>query len=681
MGEIIIANQRFQVAAPVKNWTTTGWDATVESCIRPTHACGNGGITPYGQGTINTGKRRYAFRPHLRKYAKNPPLDAVKAVVKQFIFHHDGCANAAMCWEVLHNERGLSCHFIVDNDGTIYQTIDLAYMAYHAAEYNIGSIGVEISNRGEAHGIHDPYYRGKREITSCTINNSKILCFDFTPAQYASMRQLCSDLTHFLPNLPIEYPQSAPGQQSTDTLGDAFSYSGYLGHYHCTRRKWDPGPFNFKEFCEKLRGQRSFPLWAKKGDQPETERPLVPTNGSDLKDQLEFLYELNEQKAGVGFFPVGPWGEYRLWHGGVHLAGKDKQAVYSPFAGRIVAARMGKSSGFGSVNMVLVRHDMTIGTSNMRFFTLYMHLNDEAKDNDPKARPDWLNHDYTHEDDDKKADAPPAADGGAKPAPAASTKPKKSIWEVLAKDKKGRVVALDEPVEAGQLIGRIGRAGPDNKPQLHFEIFADTDVLEKYTDSRLELKDGSGSGRFCEFKEINDPIDTSPKDGMLSRRELVTYFASPGGRDLDRLYVTLNVSEWIAEPDWGDSLRSVSDFRSMKPADIDNMIAEQVTPGLWWTEEIAKHAPLPADGIVYHYHPINFIGFINQKIQEAALLAPPPPKPGDLTGAGGVPKGVTDDYGDVTGASAVTVAQAADRDPYEDLNLEQMIQGYEGAPQ
>ena len=650
MGELIIANQTFNIAAPVKNWTTTGWDATVEGCIRPTHPCKDG-VTPYGTGTINTGRRRYAFRPRLRKYAKNPPLDAVKAVLKQFVFHHDGCSNAAMCWEVLHNERGLSCHFIVDNDGTIYQTIDLAYMAYHAAEYNIGSIGVEISNRGDA-AKDQGYYRKrheKRDITSCTINNSKILCFDFTPEQYASMRQLCSDLTRLLPNLPIEYPQSAPGQQAWNTLPDAFSYSGYLGHYHCTARKWDPGPFDFKNFCEKLRGQRCFPVWAKKAEAAAGERPLVPSNGTDLKEQLDYLYSLNEERAGVGFFPVGPWGEYRLWHGGVHLAGKEKQEVYSPFAGRIVAARMGKSSPIGSVNFVLVRHDMTIGTSNMRFFTLYMHLDDEAKLTDPNARLRWMKKD--------------------------------EIWNAVVKDRKGRVALLDEPVEAGEVIGRIGRAGPDNRAQIHFEIFADSDVLEKYTDSRLDLKDGSGSGRFCEFKEINDPIDTSPKDGLLSRRELVTYFASPGGRDLDRLYVTLNVSEWIAEPDWGDSLRSVSDFRTMKPAEIDEMIAEQITPGLWWTEEVSKHAPLPADGIVYHFHPINFIGFINQKIQEAALLAPPAPKPGDLTGAGGVPKGVTDDFGDVTGASAITIAQRDDRDPYEDLSLEQMVQGYEGSPQ
>ena len=33
-----------------------------------------------------------------------------------------------MASSVLQNERGLSCHFLLDNDGTIYQTLDLALM-------------------------------------------------------------------------------------------------------------------------------------------------------------------------------------------------------------------------------------------------------------------------------------------------------------------------------------------------------------------------------------------------------------------------------------------------------------------------------------------------------------------------------------------------------------------------
>ena len=91
----------------------------------------------------------------------NPPLDAVKAVIKQFVIHHDGCTSADMCFTVLQNERGLSCHFLIDNDGTIYQTIDLALMAYHAAEWNTASIGVEFCNRGDAKKEPNYYSSGR----------------------------------------------------------------------------------------------------------------------------------------------------------------------------------------------------------------------------------------------------------------------------------------------------------------------------------------------------------------------------------------------------------------------------------------------------------------------------------------------------------------------------------------
>ena len=43
---------------------------------------------------------------------------------------------------------GLSAHFMIDADGTIYQTLDLVTRAYHAEEADTDSIGVEICNRG-----------------------------------------------------------------------------------------------------------------------------------------------------------------------------------------------------------------------------------------------------------------------------------------------------------------------------------------------------------------------------------------------------------------------------------------------------------------------------------------------------------------------------------------------------
>src|SRR5207249_2319794 len=101
------------------------------------------------------------------------------------------------------------------------------------------------------------------------------------------------------------------------------------------------------------------------------------------KEATNQLYKLNEARADGGFFPVGPWGESRLWHGGVHLVGQDRDPVFAPFPGRLVAARMGKTSAIGSQNFVLLKHDMALGRSKVPFYSLYMHLADELLEAKP----------------------------------------------------------------------------------------------------------------------------------------------------------------------------------------------------------------------------------------------------------------------------------------------------------
>src|SRR6185295_14591240 len=52
------------------------------------------------------------------------------------------------CFKVLHDNRDLSVHFMLDLDGTIYQTLDLKERAWHATTSNSRSIGIEIANIG-----------------------------------------------------------------------------------------------------------------------------------------------------------------------------------------------------------------------------------------------------------------------------------------------------------------------------------------------------------------------------------------------------------------------------------------------------------------------------------------------------------------------------------------------------
>lgn len=642
-GNLIIANQVFKIDAPLINYLEPPfWDATKEYC-EPTMTeaapkCVGG--APYGLVGVGPYTKRYSTRPALRSYysnGKSPPLEAVKAVIKQFVIHHDGCTSADMCFNVLQNERGLSVHFLIDNDGTIYQTIDLALMAYHAADWNINSIGVELCNKGDAKtypGVYDGNKHGpKRDLKACKINGHTFLAYDYTIQQYDALRALGRALTRLLPNLPAEFPQSSPGQQSWDTMPatQTFSFAGYIGHYHLTAQKWDPGWFDFADFCRKIRGAYCFPVKWK--DDPKMTQPVVPDDSGDLQTAANALYAANEQKADGGFFPVGPWGESRLWHGGVHMVGKEDGPVFAPFPGRLVAARMGTNTSVGSVNFVLLRHDMSLGKSRVQFYSLYMHLADEGSAKQPV---DWM-----------------------------------KAWAKAPKS--GDITLLDEPIEAGAMIGHVGKAGPGDmsKSQIHVEFFSNSELFGDVPGSPWKVIDGTASGRFCEAPEINQLIDTD-HDGTLSKSEIQSFYSSGGGAGT-RYMVTWNVSEWTSEPSWVASLLVPKDFKKLKPAEVEALVADQITPGLWW-DAAAAHCKLPPDGVVYHYHPISFVSWFNEQMHVAAASAGPA---ANASQASAVPSGITDDYGDKAGTSMRSSANIEEDPCNQKLGLQEMVLGFD----
>ncbi|MCE9571570.1 MAG: N-acetylmuramoyl-L-alanine amidase [Deltaproteobacteria bacterium] len=640
MGTVLIAGIAHPIDAPVVDGRTRGWDATQPRCIKPARPCV--GDFPYEQKGLPY-TRRHGFRPGLASARGAVTLGAVQAVITQFVFHHDGLEDAASCWEVLHNERGLSCHFLCDNDGTIYQTLDLALMAYHAAEFNPASIGVEISNRGDASDRNYYAKRGQahdRRLTECEVNGARIACFDFTPAQYKALQALCRGLTRLLPNLPVEFPQSSPGQLATRTLDNPFAFKGYVGHYHLTQQKWDPGPFDFKTFCAGLRGQRCFPVAPRPGAEPVA--PVVPARDDERRAALAALYARNEVDGAGGYFPVGPWGEHGLWHGGIHLHGAEREPAFACFAGRLVAARIGATSPNGQVDFALVRHDMSVGTTAMRFFALYMHLADETRTTDA-GRPPWLGRD---------------------------------AWRLAsAKAQPGEVVLFDDPVQAGEVIGRLGRAGPDAQPQLHLEFLADAPLFEELRatpgnaiDPRTVSIDGSSTGRMV-TPELLAELDTAPRDGDLSRRELVGFYTAPGARDQHRLKVTFHVSEWSGEPSWADELAAAPGLHALPREAIDQLVADQITPAVFWSPAFAAHTGLPAGAVVHHFHPIHFIGVIAEAQAAAAAIA----RTQAAGPAGGVPPNVTDDRG---GEGMITKAQAKSPDPSDALTFEDLVNGY-----
>lgn len=654
MSKIWISGVGFDVDAKVVRWDEgPGYNAMIKACVNPSHPCPDG-VRAYSPKAKNTGTNRFSLRPALRRYGDHPPVEAVQSVVRQFILHHDGCPSAASCFNVLHNERGLSCHFLLDNDGTIYQTMDLAFMAYHAAGFNPRSIGIEMCNRGDAK--RDPnYYRKhgkKRETTTVRIHGHIYQCFRFTPAQIEAMRGLADGLARALPNLPLEYPQDTPGHQAWGEIPNAPQFAGYLGHYHTTRRKWDPGPFDFKDFCEKARGSLCFPVFTRAPER-SGDRPLIPDDADNLNQRTDELYKLNEQRAEGGYFPLGPYGqerESRLWHGGVHLPGKLAQPIYAPFPGRLMAARMGYDTDIGSPGFVLLRHDMTVGAGSIRFFSLYFHLYNELAGDAEGERPAWL---------------------------------KSKAWQ--AAGAPNQIVLLNEPIEAGSIIGRFGQAGPfgHRQPQIHFEIFSGEEVIDKVRQDkdlvgeRWEIVDGTVGGRFSKSARINDLIDTTPRDGRLSRSELLDFFRTSSDRPLTRNIVTLHVSEWSGTVDgWVSELKGTPDFADMNERDLRELVEQQIGPTLWWTADTARHAKLPRDGVVFHYHPLSFVRFINSQLLQAKALAKDGIGAFDEADARETPEGVTDDFDDVSGDSFVDKSELEGEVINTELPLEELIKGF-----
>ena len=203
-------------------------------------------------------------------------LPELQAVVDQFVLHYDACGTSRRCFEVLHDQRGLSVHFMLDVDGTIYQTLDLKERAWHATSSNSRAVGIEIASVGAVPpaqrrtleswyvpegdgmrlvfpewigdpGVRTPGFVGhpaRPEVVTGRIQDEELIQYDFTPQQYAALARLTATLCRVFPNLPCDYPRDSDGHPVTARLPDATlaSYRGILGHYHIQTNKVDPGP-------------------------------------------------------------------------------------------------------------------------------------------------------------------------------------------------------------------------------------------------------------------------------------------------------------------------------------------------------------------------------------------------------------------------------------------------------
>jgi N-acetyl-anhydromuramyl-L-alanine amidase AmpD len=274
--EIVVCGQLFHTGAPVVLWMDPGgYDAyRVECKFDPE--------TTLPKRQKNPKPNRYSsMRGHLPKDVSNDvqsngwSLEELQDHVDLFVIHYDVCGTSRQCFKVLHDLRGLSVQFMLDLDGTIYQTLDLKERAWHAGSANDRSVGIEIANIGaykdmttlnkwyskdevgrpyvtlpkwmKKNGIRTPDYvahPARDEPVKGNIQGTDLMQYDLTDAQYESLIKLTATLNAALPKIELDYPRDDDGQLRNIAFDtdEITGFSGVLGHYHVTTRKTDPGP-------------------------------------------------------------------------------------------------------------------------------------------------------------------------------------------------------------------------------------------------------------------------------------------------------------------------------------------------------------------------------------------------------------------------------------------------------
>jgi N-acetyl-anhydromuramyl-L-alanine amidase AmpD len=280
--EIVVAGQLFHTGAPVVLWTDPGgYDAyRTERRFAPWDRA-SFAATARESKDVNS-PARYGLREQVlsdeeveRVRGGGWPLALLQDKVDQFVLHYDVAGTSRTCFKVLHDMRGLSVHFMLDLDGTLYQTCDLKERAYHATRSNPRSVGIEIANMGAYTnpfalkewyrtdddgrtvitipprfgdgGIRDKsvVLRPDRdEMVVGDVHGTSYRQYDLTPQQYDTLTKLTAALGTVLPRITVDYPRDVDGKLVTTVLTDDAwrDYTGILGHYHVQRGKQDPGP-------------------------------------------------------------------------------------------------------------------------------------------------------------------------------------------------------------------------------------------------------------------------------------------------------------------------------------------------------------------------------------------------------------------------------------------------------
>lgn len=192
------------------------------------------------------------------------PRDCYRTVEREriptmIVTHWDAALSAKSCYNIL-KKREISSHFVIDNDGTIYQMVDAQNIAWHAGirKVNNVSIGIDFSN---AYYLkYQDYYRrkgfGKRPIlTDSNVHGRRLKPhLGYYPVQIEAYKALLKSL-HDYYGIKLECPLEVGGRMLCGVSEEAAQgkFKGVVSHFHLTKRKIDCAGLEIDEVLKQIK--------------------------------------------------------------------------------------------------------------------------------------------------------------------------------------------------------------------------------------------------------------------------------------------------------------------------------------------------------------------------------------------------------------------------------------------
>ena len=180
-----------------------------------------------------------------------------------FVNHWDVCLSTESMARVI-AKRGISIHFGIDNDGTIYQLLDTQHAAWQAGgrKWNHDSIGVEVANA--FYPKYQSWYEKRGYGARPVRKKGEVKChgrglpehLGFYDVQIDALKALFKAVNNGI-GIPLECPTDSQGKlvEAVDKRCERSQFSGFINHYNLTRRKIDCAGLELLEILEQIKNE------------------------------------------------------------------------------------------------------------------------------------------------------------------------------------------------------------------------------------------------------------------------------------------------------------------------------------------------------------------------------------------------------------------------------------------